>query len=559
MQRNLAALANLEYDLLIIGGGIYGATTAWDASLRGLRVALLEKDDFASATSGNSLKIVHGGLRYLQHADFKRMRESIAERKILLKIAPHMVKPLPCIMPTYGHSMKGPEVLGVALMINDLVSLDRNWGLKNHQQLPAGKLISRAKVLQLAPFIDPTNLTGGAVWYDAQMYHSERLVLSFLLSAAEQGAMIANHVKVTDFLQKNNRIYGVRVRDQMTGERFDVHARMTINCAGPWINNLFNLLDSGRLPQHPYSTAMNLVVKRSVSDTHAFGVASKRVFKDKDAIISKGSRLLFVVPWHGYTLIGTEHKPFVGDAEHYHVQERDVEAFLQEVNQAMPGADIRREEVCYFYGGLLPMAGINEATGDVQLDKHFSLIDHERQHGISRLLTIKSVKYTTARGVAEKAVDLVMQKLGRPLGTSLTRSRPIWGGDIEDMEFFTRQVLADKPKELSETQMRHLVATYGLGLRQVLALAKENTQWLQPVAGQSLVIRAEVINAVRHEMALSLADVVRRRSELGSAECPSDATLADCAELMADELKWDAQRIETEIAETKRLYRPSNE
>ncbi|MBN2355628.1 glycerol-3-phosphate dehydrogenase/oxidase [candidate division KSB1 bacterium] len=557
MQRNPAALSNSEFDLLIIGGGVYGAATAWDASLRGLKVALIEKGDFASGTSGNSLKIIHGGLRYLQHGDIKRLRESVAERKNLLHIAPHLIHPLPCIMPTYGHFIKGPEVLGIAMIMNDSLSLDRNWGMGRRSHLPAGKVISKQKLLQYVPFVDRTNLTGGAVWYDAQMHNSERLTLCFLLSAAEQGVQMANYVKANGFLQKNGQIFGVQARDSITGERFDIHARMTLNCSGPWINNMFNLLDGGRLPLQPYSTAMNLVIKRSLSESHAFGISSKKVFQDKDALISKGSRLLFVVPWRGYTLIGTEHKPFTGDAEHYRVGEGDIEAFLQDVNDAMPGADIRREEVCYFYGGLLPMDGVHEKSGNVQLQKHFSLVDHEDKHGIKGLVTVMSVKYTTARGVAESAINLVMQKLGRPVEASPSRRKPLWGGDIGDFDYWTRQIFAEKPKEIDEAQMRHLSFTYGSGLRQIIALGKENRQWLKPVAGQSLVLKAEVINAVRHEMAFTLADVIRRRTELGSAERPNDATLMDCAGLMAGELKWDQKRMEEEIEACKTLYVPA--
>lgn len=556
MQRDLAALAESEFDLLIIGGGIYGATAAWDACLRGLSVALIDKGDFASGTSGNSLKIVHGGLRYLQHADVKRMRESISERKILLRIAPHLIHPLPCVMPTYGHFIKGPEVLGAAMLMNDMMSIDRNWGMDKLKKLPNGKVISKQKILHLVPFIDSKNLTGGAIWYDAQMHNSERLLLSFLHGAAENGAHMANYVQANAFLQKNGQIFGVQARDAVHGERFEIHARMTLNCAGPWINNLFDKLDSGRIPLQPYSTALNLVVKRSLGKEYAFGVNSKKTFKDEDVWISKGSRLLFVVPWRDYTLIGTDHKPFKGDAERYRVSEKEIETFLHEVNGAMPGANIQRDEVSYFYGGLLPMAGVNEKTGDVSLEKHFRLIDHEIAHSIKGLATVLSVKYTTARGVSEDAINLIMQKLNKSIFPSPSLIKPLWGGDIEDFEYFLKQISVERPDPVTDEQMLHLAVNYGTCLRHVLNLAKESKTWLEPVAGQTTVLRAEIIFAMRNEMAHKLVDVVRRRTELGSAECPSEPILQDCAKIMAQELQWDQNRIASEIEETRVIYKP---
>ena len=209
MQRDLTKLSQNVYDLLIVGGGIYGAGVARDASLRGLSVALVEKADFGCATSANSLKMIHGGLRYLQHGDFKRMRESIYDRRILMQIAPHLVHPLGVVVPTYGHGIKGKEVMTIALAINDIVSCDRNVGIDPHKHIPPGRTISKTECLQLLPGIDAKDLTGGAVFCDAQVYNSERLVLSFLRSAAQKNADLANYVEVIGFLQQGNCITGV--------------------------------------------------------------------------------------------------------------------------------------------------------------------------------------------------------------------------------------------------------------------------------------------------------------------------------------------------------------
>ena len=213
MKRDLKKLANEEYDLLIVGGGIYGVTLAWDAVLRGLKVAIIEKGDFASGTSSNSLKIIHGGLRYLQHADFARMRESIIERRILLRIAPHLISPMPCVMPTSGHAVKGPEVMRIGLMMNDIFSADRNWGLDPAKRLPAGKIISKSKMLDIMPFYQQDKLNGGALWYDAHMPNSERLLLSFLRSATEKGVAAAKYLFAENLILNNGRVSGVKAKD----------------------------------------------------------------------------------------------------------------------------------------------------------------------------------------------------------------------------------------------------------------------------------------------------------------------------------------------------------
>lgn len=231
MQRNAIALTQNVYDLLIIGGGIYGACIARDASLRGLSVALVEKADFGCATSANSLKTIHGGLRYLQHGDLKRMRESIGDRKILMQIAPHLVHPLKVVLPTYGHGMRGKEAMALALAVNDLVSCDRNFLADPQKHIPPGRVISKNQCLQLLEGIDSQGLTGGAIFYDAQVYNSERLILSFLRSAVQAGADVANYVEVVGFLQMGDRITGVTAKDVLTGDSFQIQAKTVVNAS----------------------------------------------------------------------------------------------------------------------------------------------------------------------------------------------------------------------------------------------------------------------------------------------------------------------------------------
>jgi len=558
MKRNPNALAQTEFDVLVIGGGIYGATIAWEAVLQGLRVALIEKNDFASATSANSLKTIHGGLRYLQHLDLARTRESIVERRVLSAIAPHQIHPLSCIMPTYGHMIKGPEVMRIGLLLNDLIGFDRNRLNDPEKHLPAGKILSKKRVADLFPYFDIPNLNGGALWTDAQMFNSERLLLSFIHSGAERGAVVCNYIEATDLLVDNNRVVGVEAVDHLSGERLSIRARVTLSATGPWINHLVQRATSnGSIPRVALSTALNLVVNRRLTEHYAFGVPSKKVFRDADAVFNKGSRLLFLSPWRGYTLVGTDHRPFAGEAQDYRVTEEDILAFLEEVNAAMPKAKIAREEVTFFYGGLLPMAGTNAKTGDVQLEKHFRLLDYGREHGLEGLIGVLSVKYTTARGVAGSAMRQVMPKLGRRMSRSASRTTRLWGGEIDRFNDYMETQINQQSARFLPDITRHLVNTYGSCYTKVLQMANGDTCALECLAASTPVLQAEVIFAVREEMAVHLADLILRRTELGSAGYPGDSVVEACAQIMAAELGWSVEQKRKEIAAVKAVYRPA--
>ncbi len=556
MKRDLNELANNEFDIIIVGGGIYGVMTAWDASLRGLRVALIEKDDFAGSTSSNSLKIVHGGLRYIQHADIKRMRESIRERRILMKIAPHLVHPLAFVIPTYGHFIKGPEALFVALKINDLISFDRNSLPDPQKHLPAGKVISKEECLRKIPGVDEENLTGGAIWYDAQLYNSERMIFSILRSATDSGTVAANYVEMKNFLLKDNRVVGVTAEDKLSGQTFDIHGKLVVNTTGPWINRILSILRKQEPVKRVTLAKMMNLVTRKFLEENSVGVYSKYEYKDKDAVISKGSRLYFITPWRNLSLIGTAQLAYEGDPEDFHITRNDIETFMAEINEAYPPANLSMDDVLFYYGGLLPIEDNYDDPRNVTLTKHYELIDHKKEDNIEGLLSVVSVKYTTARDVSEKTINLALQKLDMGKRPSLTAGTPIHGGDIGFFEDYLQSTLKNSPNGFSKEVLRHLVYNYGTAHQEILKLAKENTVYAKPLPGHDEILKAEVIHGVREEMAQHLRDVVFRRTDLGPSGLPNDTTLEDIAALVAKELGWDDLKIKEEIAATKKIYDP---
>lgn len=552
MKRDIDNLQNQTFDVVIVGGGIYGATAAWDAASRGLTVALIEKGDFGGGTSANSLKTIHGGLRYLQQLDFKRMRESIRERRLLMYLAPHLVHPLSVVMPTYGMLMKSKHVMWAGMLMNDIVSFDRNRNKDKQKKIPACMVISRNTCLRLLPGIDPDRVTGGAFWTDAQMYNSERMLLSFVLSAEKQGAQVANYVQATGFIQNGNQIEGVKAKDLVSGKEIEIKSRMVLNTAGAWVDPLLGTLK----PSHafPLSTAMNLVVDRDMLANCAAGVSGRFSYPLPGGGQSNRTHVLFMAPWRGKTIIGTYHRPYSGNPDDMKPTQSDIAEFLKEVNSAWPGEPVKPEEVTFVQKGFLPMDGINAKSGEVMLTKHYAIHDHEKEDGLSGLLTVVGVKYTTARDVSEKMISLIVRKLGAKVKGCQTRKTRLVGGEIERFNAFMSGLKDLVPSNLSETVKQHLGLNYGTLVKDVLDLGKDDASLLEFVSESDEVLKAEVIYAVRNEMAQKLSDVILRRTDLGSAGHPGKETVAACAELMAAELGWDNRKKQAEIADVDAIY-----
>ncbi len=555
MQRDLKKMSDEKYDVVVIGAGIYGVAAAWDATLRGLKVALIDKGDFGNATSANSLKTIHGGLRYLQNLDFRRMRESIYERKVLMYIAPNFVYPLPVLMPTYSYKLKSRPAMMAALIANDIVGFDRNGLEDPHKYMPRGHTMSPKKLKQLIPGYDKYNLNGGAMWYDCQCYNTERLLLHFAISAAKKGADVANYMKATGLLMNEQNVTGVKVQDTLTGDEFEIQSKIVVNDAGPWVDKILSEVNgTSNEKKFNLSTALNLVVDRDIMGEYAAGLSGpyKHVFDDGS--VYQAHRMLFFSPWRGKTIIGTNHLPYHGDQDEYKVTEKEIQEFLADVNKAHPGAHIKREEVTCFYGGFLPMTDTNPQTGEVQLEKHYKLVDHSQENKVDGLITAVGVKYTTARDVAKKTIDLAFQKLNRKPPKCETNKIRLYGGDIDKfMEFLdeNKQKLGD---QLDEAVIRHLTYNYGSAIDDILQYSNESHQ---KISGSDEVIKAEAKHAIKEEMALKLSDVIMRRTDLGSAGYPGDETVRDVADLMAKELNWNKAKIKNEVEEVKKIYIPA--
>jgi len=559
MKRDIHKLAETTYDLLIIGGGINGACSAWDATLRGLSVALVDKGDFGAATSANSLKIIHGGLRYLQHADFNRMRESIRERSTLMRIAPHLVYPLSFIVPTYNHFKQSKQLLQLALKINDLIGFERKSLNEPSLVIPPGKVVTREDCLKIYPGFNKHGLTGGAIWYDCQVYNSERLTLAFLRSAAESGAVIANYTEVRGALTKSRRICFVRAVDLLNGDEIELRARVVLNNSGPWVDDVIGRLnDANRFFPSRQNSALglNLVSPKIISDT-AIGFKSKTT-REQDPICG-GNRFIFLVPWRGYTLIGTSYKHFSGHPDDCITRKKDIQNLLDECNIACPSLQLRFEDISFYHQGLLPLVNNSRGFRNVTLAEKHRIIDHASEDNLYGLISVIGVKYTVARALAQKVVDLIFKKIGyNSPPRCMTSQIPIYGGDYDISVNFLDAANKDIPQHIPKEARDRLKRNYGSRTQEVVAYAKHEPEWGLPLTDDSPLLRCEVLHAIRAEMAVKLADVIFRRTEMGTAACQPRSHVEAVAQIMAEELGWNQKRRENEIDEVLVSYSPLN-
>ncbi|MEO1620031.1 MAG: glycerol-3-phosphate dehydrogenase/oxidase [Cyanobacteria bacterium J06632_3] len=553
MQRNLSALANQSFDLLVIGGGMHGACVAWDATLRGLSVALVEQSDFASATSTNSLKVIHGGLRYLQNADFKRMRQSIKARQTLMRIAPHLVHPLPVMVPTYGHGIKGREAMAVAMKVNDLISCDRNLTLADPQKhIPAGELLSKSACLEVLPDLPAEGLTGAARFYDAQVYNSEQLVLSFIQSAVQRGAKAANYTRVTGFETHNGKVTAATVTDQLTGDTFPIQASTIINTSGPWVGTLIAEATGHKVTPPPLAKAMNLVTRPLFSDQNdcAVGITSR----------APGSRLFFIAPWRqgnpdgthtpsqARSLVGTWYGPDTTKSKPPSVDTDEVQGFLNEVSQAYPAFHLTPQDVEWVHVGLLPSYGVDAKTGEVQLTKHFQLQDHKAD-GFDGLLSVTGVKYTTALDIAQKVIDWAFKKRNESAPRSTANTEPLQGGQIKQFTPFLQAAIREHA-HISPDIVQQLVYNYGSDYTNVLKHTEAKSDVLP-----ADVLAAEVKYHLAQTMPQTLSDMVFRRTELGAAGHPGNDALILCNQIMAKALHWDDDQQAAELSAVQARFR----
>jgi len=536
MVRDIDHLTARTFDVLVVGGGIYGLTIAYDAAQRGLAVALIERADFGSGSSFNHLRTIHGGLRYLQTLDFRRARESTQERRTLARIAPHAVRALPFVLPLHRSLARGTLAMRAAFLLDRILTRDRNRGLPPALHIPPGQVVSRETAIERFPRLPRRGLTGAAIWHDYVTPESDRLTFAWAIAAAAESAVLANCVEAVELLRDGRRVVGVRAANRQNGRAIEISARVTVNATGGAVDRL--LSGWGASTRMPLLKAMNLVTRRE-GGVEAIGSRSA------------SGRHLFLVPWRGRAVFGTWESPQPCAADEAAPTEGEIAGFISELNTAFPSIALEMNDVTLVHRGTVPAV---LADGRIALQGHEQIRDHATD-GVDGIVSVAGAKYTTARAVAERVTDTLLMKLRRTAVPCRTAETPLPGGDPPGIAAAIEGARTEHDEDLPAGTRAHLVAAYGSRYRQVLAVAADRSEWRAPVAEDSPVIGAELVWAAREEMVVTLADAVIRRTPLGALGFPGDAPAQRAADIVGAELGWSDERRRQELDALRAFYR----
>ncbi len=513
-------LAEREYDVVVVGGGVTGSGVALDAATRGLRVLLVEQRDFASGTSSRSSKLFHGGLRYLEQLNFSLVREALRERELMLtRIAPHLVKPVSFLYPLKHRFWERPYVTA------GLTLYDSMGGARS---VPRHKQLSRRKAMQLAPGLRKDALIGALFYYDAQA-DDARHTMMVARTAATYGATLLTSAKVTRMQHAGERVVGVEVTDVESGETAEISARVVINCTGVWTDDIQKLAGGRGQFNVRASKGVHIVVPRD------------RINSKTGMILRTEKSVLFVIPWGTHWIVGTTDTDWELDKAHPAASRADIDYLLEHVNEVL-ATPLTHSDIEGVYAGLRPLLeGESEASSSLS-----------REHAVGRpqpgLVSIAGGKYTTYRVMAADAVDAAAVDLPAGLGPSVTEEIPLVGAEgYRAMSNRVEHIARDRG--LPTWRVTHLLDRYGSLVQEVLAAADDDPSLLEPLPGAEEYLKLEIVYGVTHEGALHLDDLLSRRTRISiethdrGVECAQPA-----AELVAPILDWDERRVADEVA-----------
>ena len=505
MNRDFTRLEKDVFDVIIVGGGIIGTGVARDAALRGLKVLLVEKEDFSYGTTSRSTRLIHGGLRYLRMLDFKLVHQDLHEREILMNTAPHLVHRLEFIIPMLKSLPFYRLALPVGLKLYNILS--------HGTSLPKGYNLSAKDTLKLEPALsNARGLSGSYLYFDCQVEYPERLCLENALDAAAHGAVLLNHTMMKDYIMKNGAVTGIRLTDNLTDNEYTAYSRIVLNTAGPWVDQMLKRVKT----RHEYH----------IRTTKGIHLLTDSMSNNALVLFAKtDGRLFFVIPWLNYSLIGTTDTDYSGDKDKVCADQGDVNYLVNEIQNYFP--DFSKNNIHYSYAGLRPLLPSTNKSASNTSRAH-RLIDHELNDGVKGFVSVLGGKITAYRGISEETVNLLCKKLGIRAGCS-TAKYLLPGASTIDK---TAVEKAAKDTGLSMDTINQLIKIYGSRYNSVLKYALEDERLCKPLSKNGTAILAQVKHAVLEESALSLNDFMLRRSLLGLY--PSH--FLDAAETAAEEM-----------------------
>jgi glycerol-3-phosphate dehydrogenase len=532
--RDLSQTAAQEFDVIIVGGGVTGAWLALHCAQQGYKTALIERGDYASATSSASSKLLHGGIRYLQQLHFGKVRESAMERAEYVYSAPHLSRPVPFAVPTYADFKRSKLFLKCGMMAYSLLCTGENRLINQpEQKLSPARSISRKKLNDICD-LSHINHTGAVVYYERHMPDSERMVLAIIQTARKFGAQTFNYVSATSLLGDDSVVRGVTAKDELTGDTFNISAKLVVNCAGPWIDTLnCKLRNADRAPKISGFAIGSHIITRKISD-YALALATKH---QSDAKIDRGGRHVFLIPWRGYSLIGTSYDEVSSPDGDLSIQPEQVASLLADVNDALPSVGLTRADIVSGYSGLYPLqtdaieSTVYQGTGE------YRIIDHAETNDVSGLVTALGAKFTTGRKVSALTMPLIAKALGRVVTLKRTKLN---GCDYKSYSRFLNSKLTQYKGLFCPETISHITTLYGTGTDDFFAsIADQPALQARLCIGQP-DLAGQVIWAVDYEQALTVDDVLYRRTSLGLLGIKPIEVEA-IADLMADRLGWTSE------------------
>lgn len=527
-------VASIRFDLIIIGAGINGAGIARDAALRGLRVLLLDKDDIGGATSAWNTRLIHGGLRYLEYAEISLVRESLRERKTLLRIAPHLVRPLQLMVPIYRRSTRGPWTIRAGMFLYDLLSAGAAIG--RHRMLPPEEAAA------LAPGLGRQGLLGAALYHDAQVEFAERLVLENALDAAFRGAVVITHAPATRIVVENGAATGVEFTDRLTGTSHSARAPVVINAAGPWADDLLGTLGATAPERMVGGTRGSHIVVGPFSGAPRVALYSEA---------RTDARPYFIVPWNGQYLIGTTDIRHDADPGEARAGGAEIDYLLSETNSLIPSARLGRGDILLTYSGVRPLP-YEPDKRPADVTRRHIIHDHGADPSpIRGLLSVIGGKLTTYRSLAEEVVTRVFALLGRDDPGCTTAAIPLPGARANPLDRYCREFRHEfaLPPEVCERLLR----IYGSRAGLIGQLVERNPSLGARLPGATPVLAAEVVHAIKQEHAATLTDVLARRMLLALSPDRGLPALAPAA-AVAQEI-WPREKVEEDAREYERFVR----
>ena len=501
--RDFAQIQQTNYDVIVIGGGINGAGVARDAALRGLKTILVEKNDFASGSSSWSSRLIHGGLRYLESFEFPLVRESLKEREVLLRNAPHLVNPIQLTIPVYRDRSRPYWKIWAGMILYDVFSFDKT--------LPVHRMLPEKKFQQIFRSLDKENLAGGAQYYDGQVTFAERLCLENVISAQNAGATVLNYVEVTELPISNARITDVVCKDKLTGESFTISGSqdaVIINTAGPWIDHVCKRGSKAGQKFTIGDAKKNGGTKGSHIVVDPFpGAPDSSLYVEAKS----DGRPFFILSWLDKYLIGTTDIPYKDDIENIKADNEEIDYLLQETNNIIPTANLKRDDVKFTYSGVRPLPN-SEGKKPGSITRKHIIFDHKKE-GVNNLFTLIGGKLTTYRNVGEEMVDAILKRMKRSPMPCRTDSLPLPGCILKSDPRIQKAITEYSPS-LSVKTIDRLFTIYGAKAIEVLALTRDNLELCQSLSPDLPDIKAQIVYAVETELAETIVDILRRRTTL---------------------------------------------